>query len=183
MTIHAIHGIYLTMVLEQTMQQLVQICRTNKYAKYFFEELAQLKSPKPRIDIDRRRKSINIAHKLNLTREDTYEFFGMFEKLRLGKLEVMKEWGGKNSGFAWTNKDMSPRDLAAEVIKRVISDPTNGSAAPIPIQSGFKTSNGHTNGHSNGQTVAFRLESGSWVQLSMNDIESIQEMAVSLLNK
>lgn len=117
------------------MQKAVKLYKTQDIAPAFFQELASMKHNRPSIDIDRRRRHINISKKANYTRKDTFEFFKQLERLGLGKLEVVKDINTANSKFWWTHKDLRPIDFAQDVIDMALNKvdvPLDGVDPSLP---------------------------------------------------
>lgn len=132
---------------------------SNKYAPFFFEELASMKQTKPAIDLERRRRAINLRRKMNISRDETIEFFYVLEQYKLGKLEIIKNVVDGNSKFHWTSKDIGAVELAQEIIKLSKSAPPTESSR---LQSGM--------------TYIYRTRAGDIVKLTQDDIEDIKRL-------
>jgi hypothetical protein len=153
---------------EALIENLVQLCKSNKYALLFFEEFMSMSHSKGNIDVDRRRRNIGIKKGVNIKTQEAAEFFKQLEKLKLGKYIPTTEWSKNNNKFEWTYLE-NPIHLAGLIIQRFKSGKGNAvtlskkSSHEAPMMSG-------------GQIYIFTTELGQTIKLTQGDIDKIKTL-------
>jgi hypothetical protein len=151
------------MISEKTWNGLLTIYNSDEYAPLFFQDLAEMRSPKPRIDIVRRVRAVNRGNNLSLSLAVGVALYRRIAALGLAEDHTTVS-RGTNPTIEWTEGSMRVFDVA----KRVIEMSLKGKPRA-------------TKSSGSSETYLFMTRAGEPVQLSKEDLFNLRVFINKLL--